>query len=94
MGIDGGTHFISDIAGLGNGFRDSNIWLAALTGNAFPAAFYAGDALGSFNSWMRLITGLLFGLAIVWLAYPAIEEMFADTAREIEVKLRRARLTV
>ena len=90
MGIDGATHFISDIAGLGDGFRDSNIWLAALTGNIFPAAFYAGDALGSFNSWMRLITGLLFGLAIVWLAYPALEEMFADTAREIEAKLRRA----
>ena len=94
MGIDGGTHFISDIAGLGDGFRDSNYWLTTLTGSAFPAAFYAGDALGSFNSWMRLITGLLFGLAIVWLAYPALEEMFADTAREIEAKLRRARLTV
>ena len=92
MGIDGGTHFISDIAGLGSGFRDSNAWLAVLTGNIFPAAFYAGDALGSFNSWMRLITGLLFGLAIVWLAYPPLEEMFADTAREIEAKLHRARV--
>ena len=94
MAVDGGMHVISDIAGLGNGFRDSNAWLAALTGNIFPAAFYAGDALGSFNSWMRLITGLLFGLAVVWLAYPALEEMFADTAREIEGKLRRAGLTV
>ena len=92
MGIDGGTHFISDIAGLGSGFRDSNAWLAVLTGNIFPAAFYAGDAFGSFNSWMRLITGLLFGLAIVWLAYPPLEEMFADTAREIEAKLHRARV--
>ncbi|MBI5292773.1 MAG: DUF2085 domain-containing protein [Chloroflexi bacterium] len=94
MAVDGGMHVISDIAGLGDGFRDSNAWLAALTGNVFPAAFYAGDALGSFNSWMRLITGLLFGLAIVWLAYPPLEEMLADTAREIEAKLRRARLTV
>ena len=94
MGIDGGTHMISDLAGLGNGFRDSNIWLAALTGNIFPAAFYVGDVLGSFNSWMRLLTGLLFGLAIVWLAYPALEEMFAETAREIEGKFRKAGLAV
>ncbi len=92
MAVDGGMHVISDIAGLGNGFRDSNAWLAALTGNIFPAAFYAGDALGSFNSWMRLITGLLFGLAVVWLAYPYLEEAFADMTREIEGKLRRARV--
>ncbi len=90
MAVDGGMHMISDIAGLGNGFRDSNAWLAALAGNIFPAAFYAGDALGSFSSWMRLITGLVFGLAIVWLTYPLLEGLFADTAREIEDKLRRA----
>ena len=94
MAVDGGTHMISDIAGLGDGFRDSNAWLAALTGNIFPAAFYAGDALGSFNSWMRLITGLLFGLAIVWLAYPALEEWMAEIADEIEMKFRKAGLSV
>jgi len=60
--IDGGTHMISDLAGIGQGFRYTNDWLAALTGNVFPQTFYAGDALGSFNSWMRLITGVLFGL--------------------------------
>ncbi|GER78827.1 MAG: DUF2085 domain-containing protein [Chloroflexi bacterium] len=70
--IDGGTHATSDLAGIGLGFRDTNQWLALLTNNAFPATFYAGDALGSFNSWMRLITGLLAGLGIVWLAFPYI----------------------
>ncbi|MBI3739213.1 MAG: DUF2085 domain-containing protein [Chloroflexi bacterium] len=70
IAIDGGTHMISDFAGIGQGFRDSNQWLAALTNNVFPATFYAGDALGSFNSWMRLITGLLAGLGITWLAFP------------------------
>jgi hypothetical protein len=35
--------------------------------------FYAGDALGSFNSWMRLITGLLGGLGIAWFAFPHLE---------------------
>ena len=56
MAFDGGTHFISDIiGGIGGGFRYSNLWLAVLTGNVFPATFYVGDALGSFNSWMRFV---------------------------------------
>ncbi len=70
--IDGSTHAIGDLAGIGQGFRDTNQWLVILTNNAFPATFYGGDAFGSFNSWMRLITGLLAGLAIVWLAFPYI----------------------
>jgi len=72
MALDGGTHAISDFAGIGNGFRDTNAWLAVLTQNALPMTFYAGDALGSFNSLMRFISGLLAGLAIVWLAFPYI----------------------
>ena len=63
MAIDGGTRFVSDIlGGIDGGFRYDNLWLAGLTNNDFPATFYAGDALGSFNSWMRLITGILFAL--------------------------------
>jgi uncharacterized membrane protein len=76
--LDGGTHMISDFAGIGQGFRDSNLWLAALTNHALPAWFYAGDALGSFNSWMRLITGVLAGLAVVWFAFPYLEESFSE----------------
>lgn len=68
--IDGGTHMLSDMAGIGQGFRDTNEWLRILTKDAFPATFYAGDALGSFNSLMRLVTGPLAGLAIVWLIFP------------------------
>ncbi len=70
--IDGGTHTISDFAGIGQGFRDSNQWLAILTNNSFPVTFYAGDAFGSFNSLMRFISGLLAGLSIVWLAFPYV----------------------
>lgn len=70
--IDGSTHAISDFAGIGSGFRDTNMWLALITNHAFPATFYTGDALGSFNSIMRLITGPLAGLGIVWLAFPYI----------------------
>ena len=76
--LDGGTHAISDLAGIGQGFRDSNQWLAALTGNSLPAWFYAGDTLGSFNSWMRLITGTLAGLGLVWFAFPYVEASFGE----------------
>lgn len=92
MAVDGITHAVSDLAGIGQGFRDSNARLATLTGNIFPSTFYAGDALGSFNSWMRLITGVLFGTAVVWLAYPYVQNSFADLASVYEDKLRKAGL--
>jgi uncharacterized membrane protein len=72
IALDGGTHMLSDLAGIGQGFRDSNQWLALLTNNALSDSFYTGDALGSLNSWMRLITGLLAGLGIVWFVFPRI----------------------
>ena len=74
--VDGTTHLASDFAGIGQGFRDTNIWLVSLTNNTFPASFYAGDAIGSFNSWMRWITGLLAGLGLVWLTFPTIDTAF------------------
>ena len=85
MAIDGGTHAISDFAGIGAGFRDTNQWLALLTNHAFSAAFYAGDALGSFNCIMRLITGALAGLAITWLAFPYIfqTQVYNEKLKEI-----------
>ncbi|HLO29160.1 MAG TPA: DUF2085 domain-containing protein [Anaerolineales bacterium] len=70
--IDGGTHAISDLAGIGQGFRDTNQWLAVLTNNSLPVTFYVGDALGSVNSWARLLTGILAGLGIGWLAFPYV----------------------
>jgi uncharacterized membrane protein len=70
--VDGSTHAISDLAGIGQGFRDTNLWLVALTSSSLPPTFYSGDALGSFNSWTRFASGLLAGLAIVWLVFPYI----------------------
>ena len=95
MALDGGTHFLSDITApaFGLGFRDNNVWLANLTGNAFSPAFYAGDALGSFNSWMRLLTGTLFGLGAAWVSMPYMAEFFEDTRAQIEAKFSRAGLT-
>lgn len=73
MVIDGTSHLISDLSGLNRGFRCTNTWLVTLTGNAFPGWFYYGDTLGSFNSWMRLITGSLFGLGTVWFLFPIFD---------------------
>jgi uncharacterized membrane protein len=88
------SHIASDKAGIGNGFRDSNVWLVNLTGNSFPAWFYAGDSLGSFNSWMRLVTGVLFAIGSVWLIYPLVEKTFAEMAERIEAKFRKAGLSL
>ncbi len=95
MILDGGTHLLSDLqAGVnfGTGFRDANVWLAQLTNQAFPASFYAGDALGSFNSWMRLASGVLFGIAAVWLVFPYIDAAFQQTRETLEEKLKRSAL--
>ncbi len=90
MGIDGLSHLISDLAGIGQGFRDSNLWLANLTGNRLPSAFYVGDAIGSFNSSMRLLTGAIFGLGLAWILFPVLYAMYEDAARKIESKFARA----
>lgn len=90
MAVDGGTHFLSDLAGLGQGFRYTNAWLAELTNYAFPESFYVGNALGSFNSWMRLITGVLFGFGLVAFVLPHLNAAFEDMAEKVEVKFARA----
>ena len=73
IGLDGLSHVFNDtLFGISaGGFRDTNIWLAQLTNHAFPG-FYAGDHYGTFNWWMRIITGVIadWGLAfhyIPWL---------------------------
>ncbi|GAB4577441.1 MAG: hypothetical protein Fur0022_01720 [Anaerolineales bacterium] len=88
MFLDGVTHFLSDLGGIDQGFRYTNAWLASLTGHAFPAAFYAGNAWGSFNSWMRLLTGFVFGVGIVWFAFPYLEEIALATQKQIELRLQ------
>lgn len=82
MAIDGLTHLVSDLAGIGQGFRDSNLWLSMLTSGLFSPTFYAGDAWGSFNSIMRLLTGILFGLGIVLFGFPYLDQ--AISSQQIE----------
>ncbi len=76
LALDGLTHLVNDaLFGVaGGGFRDTNAWLAALTGNAFPG-FYAGDQHGTFNWWMRLITGALGAWAVVFFGLPWLDRL-------------------
>ncbi len=85
--LDGGTHFLSDLGGLDQGFRYTNAWLADLTRGAYSAGFYAGTGLGSFNSILRLATGVLFGAGIVWYGFPYLEEAAGDIRKPIEARL-------
>lgn len=91
MFVDGVTHMISDIVGgIGLGFRETNAWLAILTNHGLPASFYVGDAFGSFNSWVRLLTGLSFGMGVVWCIYPRLQASFIDTGQQVKAKFQQA----
>jgi uncharacterized membrane protein len=87
--IDGITHFVSDLGGLTGGFRYDNRWLANLTNNVFPTSFYVGDTLGSFNSWARLVSGVLLGIAVIGLALPYLEREFRSVEQTLAEKLDR-----
>ena len=86
MAIDGTTHFLSDLAGFGQGFSGYQCLVGSVDKSFIPPFFYAGDAWGSFNAWMRLITGILFGLGIVWFGFPYVNEFFIDAAEGLEYK--------
>lgn len=85
--IDGTTHYISDFGSLIEGFRWDNAWLATLSGNAFPQEFYIGDNSGSFNSLMRLITGILFGYGLMAWGLPVSEAYFERNATILRKRL-------
>lgn len=91
LALDGFSHFLNDIvAGTsGQGFRDTNEWLIVLTGGIFPAEFYYGNMLGSFNSWTRWITGLLFAITTVFAMFPIIGGAMHETQRDLEHQLSR-----
>jgi hypothetical protein len=55
-----------------------------------PSSFYVGDALGSFNSWMRLFTGLCFGIGVAWFMFPRIDEAMRETVALLREKLAAA----
>jgi len=53
MLLDGGTHLIDDLLGIG--FRGG------------------GDAIGTLNFWLRMLTGLLVGVTVLITLYPRLE---------------------
>lgn len=82
LAVDGGTHALNDlIYGVsGGGFRDTNAWLAWLTGYRF-VGFYAGDHFGTFNWWARLITGLLAAWGVAFTLFPWLDRWMAQVIR-------------
>ena len=91
MAIDGSTHLISDLPNLPvSGFRDVNAWAYPIFGNQ-PEIFYTGSTTGTLNMWLRLFTGLLFGIGVALFAYPFLGMGFYDIHEEYEET--RARVT-
>ena len=79
LALDGTSHFISDLlSGFGQGFRFDNAWLAVLTKYSLPYDFYNGDAFGSFNSIMRLISGISFGIGGIWFVLPHVDDYVGE----------------
>jgi uncharacterized membrane protein len=89
IAMDGLTHMVSDVNGLASGFRYTNEWLANLTGHNFADSFYQGDAIGSFNSSARLISGLLFGVGIAAFCLPFFEQESRFVMSILNKKLMR-----
>jgi uncharacterized membrane protein len=84
--LDGFSHIVSES---GSSFRDSNDWLVMLSGDMFTAVFYTGTIPGSFNWWLRTLTGLLFGLGLVWFLFPRFADYFKKRRNELEPRLKR-----
>ena len=63
--IDGLTHMVDDLSGLG--FRGG------------------GDAIGTLNFWLRMITGALVGTAVLLVVYPRVER---DLRRAVDTTVR------
>jgi hypothetical protein len=88
MLVDAISHMISDNGG--TGFRQDNAWAVWLTGGVFSPAFYAGTTIGTLNWWLRNITGVLFGLGLVWFLYSYLSSKFKPVRATLEPKLRKA----
>jgi len=89
--LNGESHCDSNIiGGLAHGSHYENRWRATLTGKALPIWFYVGNPFGLFNSWIRLIMGLLFGIAIIWLAFPYLDRSIGEAAMTLREKPARS----
>ena len=85
--VDGFSHMLSENSGAG--FRQGNAWAVALTGGMFSAAFYEGTTIGSLNWLLRTVTGLLFGLALVWFLFSYLSMRFEEMRTRLEPKFQK-----
>lgn len=85
--LDGFSHMNSENSG--QGFRESNQWAVQLTGGLFSPDFYRGTTVGSLNWFLRTVTGLLFGLGLVWFLFTYFSIRFTAIRRQLEPKLRK-----
>ncbi|HUS14617.1 MAG TPA: DUF2085 domain-containing protein [Chloroflexia bacterium] len=74
VAVDGLSHML--------GYRETNAWFDTLTGGRL-GDFSVGDTLGTLNWWLRVVTGALFGYAVVRLAFPWIERAFDESRRMV-----------
>lgn len=89
--IDGSTHALNDILFSPysmEGFRNTNAWLAVITLNRFPE-FYAGDHLGTFNWWARLLTGIVAAWAVAFTLFPMLDLLCGQSEYEITHSITR-----
>jgi hypothetical protein len=86
--LDGFSHMWSENSGLD--YRESNAWAFALTRGIFPAGFYEGTTIGSLNWLLRTVTGLLFGLALVWFLFTYLNGQFQMIRAKLETRYQDA----
>jgi uncharacterized membrane protein len=87
MVVDGLTHMLTDFVP-GITWRATNAWAVVLTNGALGSDFYQGTTIGTLNWLLRTVTGSLFAIACVWLAYPHLERGFREAGRRLEIKVR------
>jgi len=85
MVLDGLTHMLTDFLP-GIAWRVTNAWAVALTSGLLGPDFYQGTTVGTLNWLLRTITGLLFALACIWLAFPFLERGLGDARRQLEAR--------
>jgi uncharacterized membrane protein len=84
--IDGFSHMLSESSGLA--FRDTNQWAVWLTGGLFSPEFYRGSTAGTLNWLLRTLTGLLFGLGLVWFLYTYLSDKFWAIRTKLEARYK------
>ncbi|GAB4415104.1 MAG: hypothetical protein Kow00123_28110 [Anaerolineales bacterium] len=95
---DTATYTTVVLAGLAYALLRPRVKPLPLWGAALLVLPLAVDGTGQFfglwaSTWVsRVITGTLFGIALVWLVYPRIDDGLAEIRKEIEARFTKAGL--